>query len=174
MQRTHASLALLTLVACTSTPREERSPAAEPAQAAGAPAQPPAADGGAPAAQTTTPKAPPEWKRQHALASNGELYVVHVSPAPTAIVDNETFALEVWIATAAAPDELARDVTLAVDAAMPEHGHGMNRVPKITRLEDGHFRVEGLLFHMTGHWELYFDVTRGAVTERAQCDIVLE
>jgi len=26
---------------------------------------------------------------------------------------------------------------------------------------------------MTGRWELYFDVTRGAVTERAQCDVKL-
>jgi hypothetical protein len=57
---------------------------------------------------------------------------------------------------------------------MPEHGHGMNRVPKIEAKEGGRFRAEGLLFHMPGRWELYFDVTRGALTERAQTDVHLE
>jgi hypothetical protein len=71
------------------------------------------------------------------------------------------------------PDTPRGDVELSVDAAMPEHGHGMNRVPRI-EAGDGHFRAEGLLFHMPGKWELYFDVTQGAVTERAQTIILLE
>ena len=79
-----------------------------------------------------------------------------------------------WIALASAPHVLCEDISLTVDAAMPEHGHGMNRVPKIARADDGHFVVEGLLFHMTGRWELYFDITRGAVTERAQCEVELK
>ena len=74
----------------------------------------------------------------------------------------------------AAPDAPRADVELAVDAAMPEHGHGMNRVPKVGARPDGGFHAEGLLFHMPGKWQLYFDVTRGAVTERAQADVVLE
>ena len=57
---------------------------------------------------------------------------------------------------------------------MPEHGHGMNRVPKVAPRPDGGFHAEGLLFHMPGRWELYFDVTQGAVTERAQTDVFLE
>jgi len=71
------------------------------------------------------------------------------------------------------PDAPRGDLELSVDAAMPEHGHGMNRVPRI-ETGDGHFRAEGLLFHMPGKWELYFDVTQGAVTERAQTIILLE
>jgi hypothetical protein len=117
---------------------------------------------------------PPVWKQAHAIESNGAAYVVHVSPAPDLLPDNEPFQLEVWVARAAEPDVLARDVELSVAAAMPEHGHGMNRVPKVSKRDDGSFLVDGMLFHMTGHWELYLDVTRGAVTERAQCDIVLE
>ena len=73
-----------------------------------------------------------------------------------------------------APGAPRADVGLAVDAAMPEHGHGMNRVPKVAPRPDGGFHAEGLLFHMPGRWELYFDVTQGAVTERAQTDVVLE
>ena len=72
------------------------------------------------------------------------------------------------------PDAPRGDIELSVDAAMPEHGHGMNRVPSVAALGDGRFRAEGLLFHMPGRWEIYFDVTRGAITERAQADVELE
>ena len=66
------------------------------------------------------------------------------------------------------------DLTVAVDARMPAHQHGMKQVPSVHPLGDGRFRVEGMLLHMTGHWELYVDVTSGAVTERAQWDLTLE
>ncbi len=120
------------------------------------------------------PAPPPAWKQHTRVESSAGAYIVHVDPPPSALPDNETFELRVWIARAGAPHELARDVALAVDASMPEHGHGMNRTPKITRTEAGEFLVQGMLFHMTGHWELYFDVTSGALTERAQVDVVLE
>ncbi len=68
----------------------------------------------------------------------------------------------------------AGDITLQVDAAMPEHSHGMNTTPKVTALGDGRFRAEGLLLHMAGRWEVYFDVTRDGVTERAQFELELE
>ncbi len=68
----------------------------------------------------------------------------------------------------------ADDVALEVDAAMPEHRHGMIRKPVITPTGDGTFRVDGMLLHMAGRWEVYFDVTRRGVTERAECEIVLE
>jgi hypothetical protein len=129
-----------------------------------------------PPERAPTPAKPvekPAWTSKHELRSNAGAYVLHFDPAPEAMPDNEPFTIEAWIALAASPGELCSDLSLTVDAAMPEHGHGMNRVPKITRAEDGHFVVEGMLFHMTGRWELYFDVTRGAVTERAQCDVKL-
>jgi hypothetical protein len=31
-----------------------------------------------------------------------------------------------------------------------------------------------MLFHMPGHWELYFDISRGGTSERAQFDIDLK
>jgi len=45
-----------------------------------------------------------------------------------------------------------------VDATMPEHRHGMNYRPSLQSLGDGRWRVEGLLWHMAGRWELQFDV----------------
>jgi hypothetical protein len=66
------------------------------------------------------------------------------------------------------------EFALSVDAAMPEHGHGMNVEPQVTALGKGRFSVEGMLFHMPGRWELYFDITRDGVTSRAQDEITLE
>ena len=45
-----------------------------------------------------------------------------------------------------------------VDAAMPEHQHGMNYRPRLVDLGAGRWRAEGLMFHMAGRWELHFDV----------------
>jgi len=54
-----------------------------------------------------------------------------------------------------------------IDARMPHHQHGMVTQPICTTLAPGCFRIEGLQFHMLGRWELYFDVTRDGLTERA-------
>ncbi len=45
-----------------------------------------------------------------------------------------------------------------VDAFMPAHQHGLNYAPEVSALGDGTFRVDGLLFHMSGLWELQADV----------------
>jgi hypothetical protein len=64
--------------------------------------------------------------------------------------------------------------TLAADAAMPHHGHGMNVAPTVKRTKPGEFRVDGMLFHMPGYWELYFDLVQGGTLERAQGTVTLE
>ena len=47
---------------------------------------------------------------------------------------------------------------LRVDATMPEHRHGMNYRPTITAVGPGRWRAEGLLWHMSGRWELAIEV----------------
>src|SRR5437762_8691147 len=47
---------------------------------------------------------------------------------------------------------------VAIDATMPEHKHGMNYAPTIVSRGDGRFRIEGMVFHMPGTWEVVFDV----------------
>ena len=39
---------------------------------------------------------------------------------------------------------------------------------------NGRFEVSGLRLHMPGRWEIYFDIGRGAIIERAQVDIDLD
>lgn len=68
----------------------------------------------------------------------------------------------------------AGDATgIAVDAYMPEHGHGMNYQPVVTKSGD-RFHAEGLMFHMPGRWELKFDVQSAAASERLTHSILLK
>jgi len=56
--------------------------------------------------------------------------------------------------------------SVRIDAAMPEHGHGMNYRPGVTTTAPGVYRAEGMLFHMPGRWDLAFDVVAGSRTDR--------
>ncbi|UWR03697.1 hypothetical protein K3740_03055 [Ruegeria conchae] len=47
---------------------------------------------------------------------------------------------------------------MRVDAIMPAHQHSMNYTPKVTALDGRTFRVDDMLFHMPGLWELQVDV----------------
>jgi sugar lactone lactonase YvrE len=108
------------------------------------------------------------------LCSNGARYQLRLQSKPSAIPYNALFEIEVQIAEGCVAPKTLTDATLAVDAVMPEHRHGMNTQPEVLSLGNGRFRVQGLMLHMAGLWELYFDVARGGVTERAQVGIALE
>ena len=90
--------------------------------------------------------------------------------APNPYPVNELFGLVATVEEGCDPPRRPVDVRLRVDAAMPDHRHGMNTEAVVTSTGAGRFVVDGLLLHMPGRWELYFDVTDGAVTERAQLD----
>jgi len=88
----------------------------------------------------------------------GERYVVAWRAEPAPLRVSAFFVVEVAACAKAGsggPDELR------VDAVMPEHKHGMNYRPAVTRIGDGRFRAEGLMLHMPGPWEIRFDL-RGA------------
>lgn len=114
------------------------------------------------------------WHSGHVLTSNAGNYAVFWKPTPDPIEERKTFSLEVWVTARATPNQLASAVSLALDAGMPEHAHGINVVPKVTALGDGHFRVDGTRLHMPGRWEMYFDVDAAGCTERAQVTLELE
>ena len=105
------------------------------------------------------------------IVSNGGRYTVEVTTSPAAIVVNQPFDVTV---TVTPKSGAGADLEVLVDARMPAHFHGMNRVPKLTRETGNTWKAEGLLFHMSGHWELYVDITQGAATERAQLDVDLK
>jgi len=46
---------------------------------------------------------------------------------------------------------------------MPEHGHGLARSPQVVEEGAGRYRVQSMLLHMRGHWEVLFDVVHSGV-----------
>jgi hypothetical protein len=91
-------------------------------------------------------------------------------PDPIRIEVGQPFSLLLNVCTRrGGPAEL-----LAVDSTMPEHKHGMNYAPTIVSRGDGRFRVEGMVFHMPGTWEVVFDVRSDGKTERLTHEIVLK
>lgn len=62
---------------------------------------------------------------------------------------------------------------LSVDAHMPEHRHGMNYRPSVLALGDGRWRAEGLLWHMSGRWELEMVVQTAAGRQTVKHSVTL-
>ncbi len=155
--RRSALLCALALTACGALPAHQ--PVA------------PHADARANPSAHTNWQAPPGT---HAVVSNDGAWRIVYRTEPEPPERGAPFSVEAWVCATSAPDRLRADVALRIDAAMPQHQHGMNRVPAISPSDSGGFRAQGLLFHMAGSWELFFDVTEGAITERAQVKLEVE
>ena len=116
----------------------------------------------------------PTWSVEgEELLSNDGAWRIRWRTEPAEIPLNAPFTIEAQ-ALPADGTRPSSDIALAVDAAMPHHRHGMNRLPRMVPLGAGLFRAEGMLFHMEGRWELYFDITDGPMTERGQAEVFLE
>jgi hypothetical protein len=100
-----------------------------------------------------------------------ETTVVVFRTVPATIEIGRLFSLEAIVCTKL-PGPIAQG--LRVDAQMPEHRHGMNYRPRVSKTDESRYVAEGLLFHMPGRWELVFDVDRGTGSERLSTDLVLE
>ena len=81
------------------------------------------------------------------------------------------FALQVQLCD---KDGISAADLKSADATMPEHRHGMNYRPRIAPLGGGRFRVDGMMFHMAGHWQLVFEVQAGKETTRFIHDVQIE
>jgi hypothetical protein len=114
------------------------------------------------------------WDNARAFTTNGGSWRVLWRAKPAVIPRGQTFAIDAWVFALGDPARPASDATLRVDAWMPDHLHGMTRVPTVAKRDDGGFTVEGLLFHMSGTWEIDFDVVAGSVAERGQARVELE
>lgn len=152
-------------VACRSTPGDRHAPRASAADTSASKAG---------VASPDTALSAPAWAGAHELTTSVGTYTLRWRSTPALLPLAQNFALDVWVFAASAPDVPLADVTVDVDAGMPQHGHGLARQPRIANTGTGHWRAEGLRFHMPGRWELFFDVTRGARLERAQTSVVLE
>ncbi len=84
-----------------------------------------------------------------------------LSSVPSPIEPGEPFDLVFTLCSRLGPVTEAR-----VDARMPAHRHGMNYRPRVSALPDGGFRAVGLLFHMTGQWEILIEASVAGRSER--------
>lgn len=114
-----------------------------------------------------------EANRSDEGVTAGGSWTVRWQSGPEGILPLEPFSLEVQVrdAEGRVPGEM---VIATADAAMPHHGHGMNFVPRTTPLGEGRYRIDGLLLHMRGRWEMFVDVERDGLLERAQWTLEVE
>ncbi|WP_170476493.1 FixH family protein [Ruegeria arenilitoris] len=93
-----------------------------------------------------------------ACESNGQRMVEETQNAPEVhlVVDEILLAQPFSVLVSICNEITVGDIR--VDAIMPAHQHGLNYVPEVTALGDGVFRVDQILFHMPGLWQLQIDV----------------
>jgi hypothetical protein len=63
---------------------------------------------------------------------------------------------------------------ITVSGGMPEHDHGLPTAPRMTRyLGDGNYLVEGMKFHMNGHWQVTVSIAVENVSDTVIFDLEL-
>lgn len=106
---------------------------------------------------------------QHSVRSNANNWTVAFTPVPEEMPLNEVFEITTWVTGSGEVQ------SLRVDAAMPGHGHGMMTTPVTTLQPDGSYLTSGMLLHMPGAWEVYFDILyEDDIIERAQTSLTLD
>lgn len=64
--------------------------------------------------------------------------------------------------------ELPATATVVVDAAMPEHRHGMMTQPQTRSMAASKWQTDGLKLHMQGHWVFSVEVHGAAGIDRLE------
>jgi hypothetical protein len=98
-------------------------------------------------------------------------YIVAYRTQPPKLVVGKHFSIDF---VACVKDRAPVPSAVAVDAFMPDHGHGMNYKATVRAMGNAHFRADGLMFHMPGRWELMFDVQGAGGPERLTRSTVIE
>ena len=63
---------------------------------------------------------------------------------------------------------------IIVSADMPEHLHGMTTRPVTTAgALSGHYKVDGMNFHMPGWWEITLDISKGRSRNLARFNLLV-
>ena len=123
---------------------------------------------------TTEPSEPASPRATRSEVTQEGSFRVSYRPSPAPVPLNEYFELSLTVTPYEDGEPLPEDLEVGVDAAMPDHGHGMNVRPEVRALDHGSFEAEGMLFHMPGYWELYVEIMADGVTETAVFPVELE
>ena len=101
------------------------------------------------------------------VATEGGSYQVSYTSAPDPIPLNEEFSLDLVVYNSLDVGQPLDNAELLVSAEMPEHSHGMPQEPFMEDSGDGLYTASGMLFQMSGYWEILVWVTHGGSTELA-------
>jgi hypothetical protein len=164
MTATMRSIGVLLVAGLVSCRAQPGASASEPVPAP-EPAVPPVPASGSAAA--LSPLEDPSFER---VTSVGRRYEVCWRAESGTLPRNQDCALELWVFEDGKP---APGLVVSMRAWMPDHGHGMLRLPRTIDQGDGSYRVEGVLLHMRGHWELGFDLLDGAEADVAKSELHL-
>lgn len=149
-----AALVLALACACSSSP-------SAPAEAMGADDAPDETADAAPTSEganapdAADPVAGADAPALRTARSRAGTYTVTWRPLAPEVPRNEHFKMEVWLYRG---DEPLPGADLYVSGWMPDHGHGLVVRPRSTDNGDGSYLVEGMLLHMRGLWQVFFDV----------------
>ena len=76
------------------------------------------------------------------------------------VIDSASAVIDVPVVIDVVPERIT------VDGGMPAHNHGLPTQPRVTQnLGEGCYKVEGLRFHMQGHWEMKIGIESGGATD---------
>lgn len=102
--------------------------------------------------------------------TQGGTWVLSFQTIPEEVELSENFSM---IVSVSIDDGLDAEASLNLLATMPAHDHAMNTDPAVTANGDGTFNVDGMLFHMTGHWRIDVNVeSPDRPAERAWFDTI--
>src|SRR5690349_296979 len=96
-------------------------------------------------------------------------YVPELKPVPI----NQ---IQTWTIRVTDPSgQPVENASITVDGGMPQHGHGLPTVPKVTDyLGDALYRVEGMKFHMSGWWVVKFTINYNGTTDTVTFNLMLK
>jgi len=92
-------------------------------------------------------------------------FVLAWRPVSGDVPRNREFDMEVLVQ---AEGELLEGSQVRVRGWMPDHGHGLNRRPPVSETRPGRYLVEGMVLHMRGHWQVFFDVIHEGVGDTVE------
>jgi hypothetical protein len=90
-------------------------------------------------------------------------YNVQITTIPKKIELNEPFNIDLEVSPSQTNRKL--DFSVHVDAIMPAHNHGMTVIPEIVKVDQKHYYVKNMLFHMKGDWLLQVFIENSDSTE---------
>ena len=105
------------------------------------------------------------------VVSEGGRFELSYVPEPDPIPPVENFSLLLRLSDSSTGEPVV-GASLELDATMPEHNHGMNTKPPVVEVGEGDYRVDGMQFHMSGHWQMDFRIVVDDTVDTAVFHVV--